>query len=76
LRTGWDFILWRLRPSLPYHVRWWLRELPAAGTNLLAVDVSVNRGDVFLTDEDWEFVNEGGMGDGDGAPSSTSHLRF
>ncbi len=49
---------------------------PAAGTSLLAVDVSVNRGDVFLTDDDWEFVREGGLDDGDGQPSSTSHLRF
>jgi nitrite reductase/ring-hydroxylating ferredoxin subunit len=49
---------------------------PAAGTSLLPVDVSVTRGDVFLTDDDWEFVREGGIEDDDGAPSSTSHLQF
>ena len=48
---------------------------PAAGTELLGVAVSVNRGDVFLTDDDYEFAHEGGREDGDG-PSSTSHLRF
>lgn len=49
---------------------------PAAGTSLLAVDVAVNRGDVFLTDDDWAFVREGGLEDGDDGPASTSHLRF
>jgi nitrite reductase/ring-hydroxylating ferredoxin subunit len=48
---------------------------PAAGSTLLAVDVSVNRGDVFLTDGEYEFVHEGGIDDGND-PSSTSHLRF
>ena len=49
---------------------------PAAGSSLLAVDVSVNRGDVFLTDDEWTFVREGPLADGDDAPASTSHLRF
>jgi len=48
---------------------------PAAGTTLLGVDVTVNRGDVFLTDDGYEFVGEGGSEDDDG-PGSTSHLRF
>ncbi len=48
---------------------------PADGTTLLGVQVSVNRGDVFLTDDDYEFVHEGGIDEDDG-PSSTSHLRF
>ncbi len=49
---------------------------PAAGTSLVSVDVAVRHGDVFLTDDDWEFVHEGGIDDGDDGPSSTSHLRF
>lgn len=48
---------------------------PAAGSELWAVQVSVNRGDVFLTDDEYEFVHEGGVDDDDN-PSSTSHLRF
>jgi nitrite reductase/ring-hydroxylating ferredoxin subunit len=49
---------------------------PAAGTTLVDVEVSVNRGDVFLTDDAYEFAGEGPSEDGDGGPSSTSHLRF
>lgn len=48
---------------------------PAAGTTLIDVDVTVNRGDVFLTDDGYAFRHEGGM-DGDDDPSSTSHLRL
>ncbi|WP_368278567.1 Rieske (2Fe-2S) protein [Halovenus carboxidivorans] len=48
---------------------------PAAGSTLLSVQVSVNRGDVFLTDDDYEFDHQGGRDDDEG-PSSTSHLRF
>lgn len=48
---------------------------PAAGTALLDVEVTVNRGDVFLTDDAYEFAGEGGREDDDG-PGSTSHLRF
>ncbi|PSQ33242.1 (2Fe-2S)-binding protein [Halobacteriales archaeon SW_10_68_16] len=48
---------------------------PAAETTLLAVEVTVNRGDVFLTDDDYEFRHEGGIDGGDD-PSSTSHLRL
>jgi nitrite reductase/ring-hydroxylating ferredoxin subunit len=48
---------------------------PAAGMRLLAVAVTVNRGYVFLTDDDYAFVHEGGIDDG-GGPDSTSHLRF
>jgi len=47
---------------------------PAAGTTLLDVGVTVNRGDVFLTDDDYDFEHEGGIDD-DG-PSSTSHLQL
>ena len=49
---------------------------PAAGSPLVAVDIAVNRGDVYLTDEDYAFDHEGGVEDDDGLPDSTSHLRF
>jgi nitrite reductase/ring-hydroxylating ferredoxin subunit len=47
---------------------------PAAGTTLLTVDVTTNRGDVVLTDDDYEFDHEGGSDDG--GPDSSSHLRL
>ncbi|MFC7176273.1 Rieske (2Fe-2S) protein [Halosegnis marinus] len=47
----------------------------AAGSTLAAVDIAVNRGDVFLTDDDLTFAHEGGIDDGD-MPGSTSHLSF
>lgn len=46
----------------------------AAGSTLVEVEVTVNRGDVFLTDGDCEFAHTGGTGDG--TPGSTSHLSF
>jgi nitrite reductase/ring-hydroxylating ferredoxin subunit len=49
---------------------------PAAGTTLVDVDVTVNRGDVFLTDDQFSLVHDGGIDDGDDGPDSTSHLRF
>ncbi len=49
---------------------------PAAGSSLVDVGITVNRGDVFLTDDDWEFAHPGGIEDDDGLPDSTSHLRF
>jgi nitrite reductase/ring-hydroxylating ferredoxin subunit len=50
---------------------------PAAGTTLVSVGVTVNRGDVFLTDDGYEFSHEGGIDDGDdGGPDSTSHLQL
>ena len=42
---------------------------------LVEVDVAVRHGQVYLTDDDLEFVAEGGIDD-DGDPSSTSHLTF
>lgn len=48
---------------------------PAAGSTLVEVDISVQHGQVYLTDDDLEFSHEGGIGD-DGGPDSTSHLRF
>lgn len=47
---------------------------PAAGTTLIDVDVTVNRGDVFLTDESYSFRHDGPIDDDE--PSSSSHLRF
>jgi nitrite reductase/ring-hydroxylating ferredoxin subunit len=47
----------------------------AAGTMLPDVDVTVEDGTVYLTDEEYEFVHEGGIDDSDG-PSSTSHVGF
>jgi Rieske Fe-S protein len=49
---------------------------PAAGSPLVSVDVAVNRGTVFLTDDGYEFDHEGGIEDDDDLPDSTSHLRF
>jgi nitrite reductase/ring-hydroxylating ferredoxin subunit len=49
---------------------------PAAGSPLVSVDIAVNRGTVFLTDDDYEFDHEGGIEDDDALPDSTSHLRF
>jgi nitrite reductase/ring-hydroxylating ferredoxin subunit len=50
----------------------------AAESYLSAVDVAVDDGDVYLTDRTVEFAHEGGIDDddGDGGPSSTSHLTF
>ena len=48
---------------------------PAAGSSLVEVDVSVRHGQVYLTDDDVEFLHEGGTDD-DAPPDSTSHLRF
>lgn len=49
---------------------------PAAGTDLVSVEITTNRGDVFLADDDCEFVHVGGIDGDDDGPSSTSHLRF
>jgi nitrite reductase/ring-hydroxylating ferredoxin subunit len=47
----------------------------AAGTTLPAVEVTVEDGTVFLTDDDYTFAHEGGIDDSEG-PSSTSHVGF
>lgn len=47
----------------------------AAGTDLPSVAVTVNRGDVFLTDDEATYLYDGGI-DEDGGPSSTSHLQL
>ncbi len=50
----------------------------AANTTLPAIEIAVEDGQVYLTDDDVEFLYEGVSdddGDDDG-PSSTSHLQF
>lgn len=49
---------------------------PAAGTSLWEVDVTVENGDVYLTDSDYRYRHDGPSKDDDDEPSSTSHLRF
>lgn len=51
---------------------------PAAGTTLPSVDVTVENGQVYLTDDDVDFLWSGGTDDDDDddLPDSTSHLRF
>lgn len=46
----------------------------AAGATLAEVEVTVHRGEVFLTDETVAFLHEGGIDDG--SPDSTSHVTF
>ncbi|ELY95645.1 Rieske (2Fe-2S) domain-containing protein [Natrialba taiwanensis DSM 12281] len=49
----------------------------AADTTLPSVEVAVDGGDVYLTDDELTFLHSGGIDegdDGDGGPSSTSHL--
>ncbi|WP_144906466.1 Rieske (2Fe-2S) protein [Halobellus captivus] len=45
---------------------------PAAGTELPGVEITVESGTVFLTDEHYTFLREGGIDDDE--PGSTSHL--
>ena len=51
---------------------------PAAETTLLTVDITVESGQVYLTDDDARFLHDGGTDDDgdDGMPESTSHLGF
>lgn len=48
----------------------------AAGSTLVEVDVEVDDGTVYLTDDDLAFRHEGGIDDDDDLPSSSSHLTF
>ncbi|QCS41742.1 Rieske (2Fe-2S) protein [Natrinema versiforme] len=50
----------------------------AADTTLPSVDIRVDDGVVYLTDDDVTFAHEGGIDEGDdeGGPSSTSHIGF
>ena len=51
---------------------------PAAETTLLSVDISVESGQVYLTDDDARYLREGPADDDDDddMPGSTSHLQF
>jgi nitrite reductase/ring-hydroxylating ferredoxin subunit len=48
----------------------------AAGSTLVEVDISVQHGQIYLTDDDLEFRYEGGIDDDDDDPSSPSHLQL
>jgi len=49
----------------------------AADTTLPSIEIDVEDGTVYLTDETVSFAHEGPIGDDDdGGPSSTSHLSF
>ncbi|WP_132060137.1 Rieske (2Fe-2S) protein [Halorussus amylolyticus] len=55
----------------------------AADTTLVSVELAVELGNVYLTDDAYTFLHDGGIGDGDGdgsgdddGPSSTSHIGF
>ncbi|MEF8799666.1 MAG: Rieske 2Fe-2S domain-containing protein [Halolamina sp.] len=47
----------------------------AAGTTLPSIEITVADGAVFLRDDNYEYLRDGGMDDDDG-PDSTSHLSF
>ena len=47
----------------------------AAGTTLPSVEIAVESGEVFLTDDSYTYLHEGGIEEGDG-PGSTSHIGF
>jgi len=50
---------------------------PAAETTLWNVEITVENGDVYLTDDDFRFSHEGATeSDDDELPGSTSHLQF
>ncbi|QPV64031.1 Rieske (2Fe-2S) protein [Halosimplex litoreum] len=48
----------------------------AEGTTLPDVEVTVADGEIFLGDDEYTFEHEGGIDDGEGGPSSTSHVGF
>lgn len=51
---------------------------PAADSTLPAVEIAVEDGQVYLVDEDVDYLHDGSVDedDGDDGPDSTSHLRF
>ena len=50
---------------------------PAAGSMLLSVDIEIEDGQVYLTDDDLRYIHEGPTDDdNDGGSRSSSHLRF
>jgi len=48
---------------------------PAAGSSLRPVDIEVRDGAVYLVDDSYTYLHDGGLDDDEG-PSSTSHLSF
>lgn len=48
----------------------------AAESTLVEVEVTVEEGEIYLTDEKCTFLHEGGIDDDDDMPSSSSHLTF
>ncbi|MFC4358877.1 Rieske (2Fe-2S) protein [Halobium salinum] len=48
----------------------------AKGTNLVPLDLEIEDGVVYLTDDDYRLVGAGGIDDDDDGPSSTSHIGF
>ena len=46
----------------------------AAGTTLPSVEIAVVDGSAFLTDDNYTYLHDGGVGDDE--PSSTSHISF
>ncbi len=49
---------------------------PAAETTLLSVEIAVEDGTVYLTDDEVRFLHEGPAESDDDLPGSSSHLRF
>ncbi|SFR70155.1 Rieske (2Fe-2S) protein [Halogeometricum limi] len=47
----------------------------AAGTSLPSVEIAVRDGGVFLTDDRYSYLHDGGI-EADDGPDSTSHLGF
>lgn len=48
---------------------------PAAGSSLRPVEIAVEDGEVFLVDDSYSYLQDGGLDDDEG-PDSTSHLSF
>lgn len=49
----------------------------AAGTTLIAVDLDIASGQVYLVDDEFSYQYDGPIDDDDdGMPSSTSHIQF
>ena len=44
----------------------------AAGTSLPSVEITVTDDSAFLTDDDYQYLRDGGIDDGE--PCSTSHI--
>ncbi|WP_224270825.1 Rieske (2Fe-2S) protein [Haloprofundus salinisoli] len=47
----------------------------AAGTTLPGVEIAIVDGEVFLTDDNYSYLHDGGIEDDEG-PDSTSHIGF